>query len=94
MVQIESDESAANGNNGNITPYLTANGHHTKSKSNNNILSLRYSLSQFDVIKTKRDWESHLLTLFDTALPDIFHNLEDAMIRFRKTKEFQSLTDR
>ena len=49
-------------------------------------LSFQYSSSQFDHIHSKTDWEKHLLVLFDVALPDIFHNLEDAMIRFRKNK--------
>ena len=61
--------------------------------SNDNVNNLTFGLdlNEMNDIKNKNEWNELLLCIFDSALPDIFSNLEDSMTRFRYTKEFMSL---
>ena len=69
------------------------NNNHILQHSMNNI-SLHLQLShEIETITSEQQFEEELMTLFDPVLPDIFHNLEDSMMRFRKTKQFRALTE-
>eukprot|EP01083_Nonionella_stella_P166878 559328_1 len=50
-------------------------------------------LQAFEDIEGNECGESDVLEVFDVVLPNICSNLENMMDRFRRTKEFESLTD-
>lgn len=56
-------------------------------------LHLHTSRIEVAIIESDEQFEDELNSLFDSALPDIFHNLEDSMMRFRKTPQFKALTE-
>eukprot|EP01083_Nonionella_stella_P058260 152649_1 len=44
-----------------------------------------------NTVKTEKQWNEMIVNVFDTALPDVFTNLDDCMDRFRLTGKFSEL---
>ena len=58
----------------------------------NDELNVMEKLKEAEDIKSTDKFYAILMSLFDSSLPDVFHNLEDSMSRFRITDQFLSLT--
>eukprot|EP01084_Bolivina_argentea_P173332 300210_1 len=78
--------SAQNTTERNVTPPV-------KNKENE-VINLEMNIEMYEIgdIKNEDEWNDAMLKVFDSALPDIFRNLQDSMVRFRKMEQFLLLS--